>query len=243
MMKCTIGILLLLCVGVRAATLPDDLFLSAKNAYDQGLYAVAEQHYQSMLASGIRNAEVYFNLGNAYYKDDKLPLALQYYRSAWYLAPQDSEIRNNLDFVMDAVGSARPLTSWVDRLFQSLSKAQWITAAVVSYVLLSLFVALALLHLRGRFFWLKLAAIPAVLLFCSAAGWWHWRGFDRQPEWVAVANATVLHGPLKTAHAFYTVPAGALLRQTSIQGDWVEVLYDNKVGGWISKDDIQCLCP
>ncbi|MBN2702780.1 MAG: tetratricopeptide repeat protein [Pontiellaceae bacterium] len=222
---------------------PNDIFRQAKTAYGNEQYAEAASLYESMLNLGVDNMEVYYNLANAYFRNGDLPRAVRYYRTAWHHAPRDPDIQNNLQYALDTAGVVAPKTSWAERPLQSFSKHEWTRIAGGAYCLLALFLLLALLLPRRRKLCLGLCSIPAVLLLLSGAGWWQWQTFDRRPECVVLAETTVRHGPLDNAREFYRIPAGALVRQKSSQGDWVEISYDNKSGGWIKIGDILHLSP
>ncbi|MBN2684024.1 MAG: tetratricopeptide repeat protein [Pontiellaceae bacterium] len=234
-------IFLTACGALWAA--PDDIFRQAKTAYGNEQYAEAANLYESMLNLGVDNMEVYYNLANAYFRSGDLPRAIQYYRTAWHHAPRDPDIKNNLSYALKTAGVVAPKTFWAERQLQSLSKDEWTRLAAGAYCLLALFLLLALLMPRRRKLCVGLCSIPAVLLLLSGAGWWQWNTFERRPECVVRAETTVRHGPLDKARAYYNIPAGALIRQKSTQGDWVEITYDNKSGGWIKTDNILHLSP
>ncbi|NLX24736.1 MAG: tetratricopeptide repeat protein [Lentisphaerae bacterium] len=222
---------------------PEDIFSQAKTAYGNEKYAEAASLYESMLNLGVDNMEVYYNLANAYFRNGDLPRAIQYYRTAWHHSPRDPDIQNNLQFALDTAGAIAPKTSWTERPLQLLSKHEWTRLAAGAYCLLALFLLLALLLPRRRRLGLGLCSIPAVLLLLSAAGWWQWKTFERRPECVVLAETTVRHGPLDKALEFYRIPSGALVRQKSTQGEWVEITYDNKSGGWMKTEHVLPLSP
>jgi tetratricopeptide (TPR) repeat protein len=66
--------------------------------YQKGEYEAAISAYESVLNGKQQSAEVYFNLGNCYYKLNKVAPAIYNYEKALVFHPNDSEIRNNLKF-------------------------------------------------------------------------------------------------------------------------------------------------
>src|SRR4030067_3096290 len=91
-------ILLLGVVGSNAQENSLGLFQKANRFYDSGNFNSAIQSYHQLLDKGIKEATVYYNLGNAYFKARQLGKAILYYRKALKLAPRDKDIKTNLNF-------------------------------------------------------------------------------------------------------------------------------------------------
>ena len=66
--------------------------------YQKGNYQEAITAYESVVNSGQQSAELYFNLGNCFYKLNKVAPAIYNLEKALLLNPNDSEIQNNLSF-------------------------------------------------------------------------------------------------------------------------------------------------
>ncbi len=73
-------------------------FVDGNIQYNDGKYEAAITSYESVLANGQQSAELYFNLGNCYYKLHKVAPAIYNYEKALQLNPNDPEIQTNLDF-------------------------------------------------------------------------------------------------------------------------------------------------
>lgn len=73
-------------------------FERGNSLYQKGQYQEAIVQYESILKSGDESAEVYFNLGNCYYKLNKVAPAVYNFEKALSLSPNDTEIQNNLAF-------------------------------------------------------------------------------------------------------------------------------------------------
>ncbi len=82
-----------------SSALGDDiLWAQANKAYDEGDYTGAVDGYLKLLEKGKRTPEVYHNLGNAYFKSDKLGLAIAAYRHAINIDPSFNPARENLEY-------------------------------------------------------------------------------------------------------------------------------------------------
>jgi len=73
-------------------------FERGNSLYQKGNYEEAVTAYESVLQTKKQSAELYYNLGNAYYKLNKVAPAIYNYEKALVLNPNDDEIRNNLHF-------------------------------------------------------------------------------------------------------------------------------------------------
>lgn len=75
-----------------------EAFEKGNSLYQKGQYMEAISMYETILKSGQESAEVYFNLGNCYYKLNQVAPAVYNFEKALLLKPSDSEIQNNLAF-------------------------------------------------------------------------------------------------------------------------------------------------
>lgn len=73
-------------------------FLDGINHYETGEYGKAAAAFETVANRGIRNGELYFNIANAYLKQDRLGPAILWYERAHRLIPGDPDLRFNLDY-------------------------------------------------------------------------------------------------------------------------------------------------
>jgi len=243
-MRCfTVLLTMVLGMAVNTAAF-DDSFAKAQAAYDEGRYAEAVLLYDHMVSNGVENAEVIYNLANAYFKDGDLPNAVWHYRKAWYHSPRDPDIHANLHFALSAAGAIEPAPGLPGRILSTLSSREWIATSIAAYLLLTVLLALALLLRSGRPALLKASLLPAALLLLSLAGWRYWAQLETAPEAVVIqSGTTALYGPVEGSTAHFDVPLAALVRQrASDPKGWIEIEYDGKTG-WVKKGNILLLYP
>jgi tetratricopeptide (TPR) repeat protein len=73
-------------------------FEKGNDLYQKGKYEEAITSYETVIKSGQQSAELYFNLGNCFYKLNKVAPAIYNFEKALILNPNDTEIQNNLAF-------------------------------------------------------------------------------------------------------------------------------------------------
>ena len=117
-------------------------------------------YYEKILESGFRSSEVFYNLGNAYFRRHKLGLAILHYEKARKLAPTDPDIIANIRFARQNIVDRAPEPErsfletilWRLHILFSLNTQLWMLFA--SFMLLSLCFALGLFASHNVRLWL-----------------------------------------------------------------------------------------
>jgi hypothetical protein len=97
------AVLLLLFAAVSFAATDQETWTAANEAYDSGDFATAIDNYVSLLAKGKRTSEVYYNLGNAYFKTNQIGLSIAAYLHSLKIDPTFRLAAENLDYVRQFV--------------------------------------------------------------------------------------------------------------------------------------------
>ena len=132
---------------------PDSLWKAGVEAYTAGNYAQALQDWEDVRATGLMSKELYYNLGNAYFKTGEIAPAILWYERALRLDPSDTDVRYNLDFAraqtQDKIDEVPEIffEQWGHALCYLLPSNTW---AVLGLVFFGLTVLLVLLFLLGR---------------------------------------------------------------------------------------------
>lgn len=138
----------------------------ADMAYRRGDYQHAIASYQNLLKQR-KSADIYYNLGNAYYRSDSITMAILAYERASLLSPGDKDIRYNLQFArsktIDKLTSDSEVvfTTWYRSLVNFTTADIWALISIVSIIL-------AFIHLLVYFFvpqlvWRKVGFFGGVL--------------------------------------------------------------------------------
>ena len=148
-----LALLLMLPLGAGAAeSYPDSLWKAGVDAYSAGQWDQAAADWTDLSATGLRSKELYYNLGNAWFKAGQIAPAILNYERALRLDPSDSDVRYNLEFAraqtQDRIDEVPEfiLKTWTRKLSYLLSSNAW---AGLSLFLLALTLALVLLFLLG----------------------------------------------------------------------------------------------
>ena len=146
----------------------------ADSAYVQGNYQKAIELYSELLKEG-QSADVYYNLGNAYYRSEEITQAILAYERALLLSPGDADIRFNLQLARTkTIDKMVPQSeffavTWYRSLVNQMSVDGW---AYTSLALLVLTIVLVLLYLFASPVWLRkvgfFGGLLALLFFLLA---------------------------------------------------------------------------
>ena len=77
-----------------------ELLLQASRSYKEGNYDEAVTQYESIIAAGISNGRLYYNLGNAYMRTGQPGRALLNYRRAELRMPRNDDLRSNIQYAL-----------------------------------------------------------------------------------------------------------------------------------------------
>lgn len=92
-------IILILLPSVLFAENDQDIWLTANTAYDNSNFQTAIDNYLKLLERGIRTPEIYYNLGNAYFKIDQIGLSIAAFRHSLQIDHSFEPARENLEYV------------------------------------------------------------------------------------------------------------------------------------------------
>jgi len=148
-----LALLLALPLGAQAAeSYPDSLWKAGVEAYSAGDWSQAAADWSDVAATGLRSKELYYNLGNAHFKDGETAQAILQYERALRMDPSDPDVRYNLEFArsmtQDRIDEVPEfiLKTWVRKVNYLLPSNAW---AALSLLFLALALGLILLFLLG----------------------------------------------------------------------------------------------
>jgi hypothetical protein len=230
-------------------------FRDAAMLYDQGQFEQAIARYDSLLAAGVRSANLYFNLGNAHFKAGHLGRAILNYERAHRLEPRDRDIEGNLGFVAKQskaydAAAAGSWSAWLADLRDSFTVDEWTWLVAVCYwlALLSLVALIWLPTAIEWRRWLRSAAITfGVIALLASGGLGTKIAVEEGPApGITVAKeVTVRLAPLDDGMRHFTAYEGQKLWIVSERAPqrlgapgWFEVERADGKRGWVPADTV-----
>ena len=80
-----------------------DNFDKANLLYNNAQYVESLENYSEIIDSGYQSAELFYNMGNCYYKINDVANAILYYERSILINPTDEDVRNNLQMVRNSI--------------------------------------------------------------------------------------------------------------------------------------------
>ncbi|HXE43141.1 MAG TPA: tetratricopeptide repeat protein [Candidatus Baltobacteraceae bacterium] len=220
-----------------------DGFSMANKLYAEGKFSDAANLYEQILASGETSPNLLFNYGNAEFKAGNLGKAIAAFRRAELLAPRDSDIHANLDFVRKQIqGATISESRWRNWLGQ-LTLNEWaILAAIAFWLTFILFAAKQLRPaLASKLRGISFALIALTILFGAATGLQAAEHFSKQSAVVISNDAVAKSGPFDDAQNAFAVHDGAELSILDKHDDWVQVTDGTGKIGWLRNSQVELL--
>ncbi len=223
----------------------------ADSAYVGGNYQQAVALYDSLLQQGV-SSELYYNIGNAYYRMDDITHAVLNYERALQLAPGDADIRFNLQMArsktIDKIvpESEMFFVTWYRSLVSMTSVDGW---ADVALVCLALAVVLALLYLFANAVWVRkigfFGAFAVLLLFVLSNVFAYSQKDDlehRKGAIIISSAASVKSTPVKNGTDLFILHEGTKVTITDdTMREWKEVRVADGKQGWIDASQIEVI--
>lgn len=239
----------LLFAGTLLASDAQQLFRAGNQAFQKGDYQKAAQDYLEILNKGYESGELYYNLGNAYFKMGKLGLARLYYERAKRFIPDDEALNENLKLLehrlVDKIQKPPRffLTVWWEN-FLGLFSLSLLTYLVVISFWLFLFSWAFYLYMkkqkhkdRGKT--LIVIMLVIFLLFGITL-------FDKINHVDNVSygvilkpTVTVYSEPRKEATEIFMVHEGTKVEILRHNNGWLEIKLDDGKTGWLKADTLE----
>ncbi len=226
----------------------DELFQEAEIAYAKGDFQEAIKVYQQMIDAGAQNAEIYFNLGNAYYQLHDLGRALVNYRRAEQFIPRDEDLQLNIARVLaQRVDAPSNFVAIGDQIAHW--ESSWLSIAEMGLVVLMLwwitcgFLSAYLLLKRWRE-WTRWGAIISGVLFVFIGAVSSIRVVvDHTYPLAVVVNSrvSVLTGPDTQYMAIFELHTAGEVRIMEQRNGWIRVQLPDLQEGWIKADSVEVI--
>ncbi len=244
--------LIFLCLGfINFAQTPDSLFKTANAFYQKGNYKDALKNYEQIEKQQVESADLYYNLGNTYYKLNKVAPAIYYFEKALKLNPNNSDFKNNLTvaqrMTIDKINILpKTLLQKLGNIYiKNLSFETWSKIAIVAMIL---FVLMFLVYYfsaysgRKRLYFILAFISLIIVLFSFSFAYSNYNySKNNKPAIIFSAKASVKNAPTLNSNEAFELHEGTKVIILEQVDSWFKIkLADGKIG-WISKSDLKAI--
>ena len=223
----------------------------ADSAYARGEYQQAINDYEELLKGGA-SADLYYNLGNAYYRTENITRAVLNYERALLFSPGDRDIRFNLRLAQSKTidkivpESEMFFVTWYHSLVNMMSVDGWARMAILS---LALVIVLSLLYLFSERIWLRKVGffggflMLAVFVLSNVLAWQQKQNLlFRKGAIVTAPSVAVKSTPAKNGTDLFILHEGTkvVITDGSMKG-WKEIRLADGKEGWIESQKIETI--
>ena len=225
--------------------------LNAKGSqlYSDGNYEEAVQTWEELTKSGYEAATIYYNLGNAYFKSNKIAPAILNYERAKILAPHSKDINYNLElartYVVDKIDELTEVfyLKWYKNIVQRFSSNTWAIITIITFVI---FLVLFSIYLYAKSYLSKKIAFWLSVLFLLV--WLCAFAFSRSGNKLVTEHnkaivfspsVTVLSSPDESGTELFLIHEGTKVTVVDELNEWTEILLSSGTKGWLLSSSIE----
>ncbi len=225
----------MIALAAAAFAADDSVFAKANQAYAEGRFEDAANGYENLISSGSRNANLFYDLGNARYRLGDFGQAILNYERALALDPRHPEAEANLRLARDEARALEMRRDWLERYAAMATVKQYSIAAAIAFWV-ALFVSAQLFfsgkRSAGR---IALVVLSALVVGLSVFAIYKLETGARGTTLAVVTgkDAEARLAAADTAKSFTALPAGSEVNILSERGDWIYAELPNDQRGWI----------
>ena len=216
--------------------------------YTEDRFEDAINTYENIVSLGYEAPELYFNLGNAYFKSHKITYAILNYERAKLLDPRNEDINYNLEiassFVVDKMETVPDffILQWHKSLVNMFSGDTWAIISIVSFILLLLFLSV---YLYTRTYGIKKLSfwINVLLLYLTVSSFVfsmnHRKGvLHPGTALILTPSITVESSPDESGTDLFLIHEGTKVNVKESVGEWTRIKLSDGKEGWVPTSSI-----
>ena len=221
---------------------------SANNCYLNNDFVRASDLYLRLAGAGYEAPELFYNLGNAYFKQNKIAMAILYFEKAYKLDPYDEDIRSNLEMAYlrtaDRIETIPEffLKKWYRSVYNLLSPDIW---AYLSLVFFGSSLAIVFINMTVNKAVIKKMAIPAAIILiiialCSFVFSLSRRSFieNRNAAIITDISIGVKSSPDMQGTSIFILHEGTRVTILDRLDTWNEIRTGNGNVGWVPESSL-----
>jgi len=250
-MKKIIFFILSISTALFANAQEADSLTKANDLYTQGEYQKAVKLYESIVESGYESSDLYYNIGNAYYKQNIVARAILNYEKALQLSPNDTDVKYNMDlvnrFVVDKI-EVLPVffvAGWFRSLKDKFASDIWAIISIITFIITLTFLSIYLysrgLGLKKASFWIGFFLVIISSISFIFSNQQKQKILSGDTAIVMSPSVTVKSSPDASGTDLFVIHEGTKVWIEDKISDWNEVKLSDGSKGWLKSDNIEVI--
>ena len=216
----------------------DTIFSSANKLYSESNYIEACNLYLQIIEQGSESAELYFNIGNCYYRTNDWANAIWFFEKSLQLKKK-KETQKNLELTrLNTIDKIEPLPDlfykkWWIILINIFSTKNW---QIISIIYMWFICILFFIISKTKIIYLLSISILCLFITFSS------NKIDSKKYGILFAqNVTVKSAPTENGTNLFSLHLGAKIEIIDEVGEWIKIRIANGNSGWITKNNYKLL--
>jgi tetratricopeptide (TPR) repeat protein len=229
----------------------DARFEQANLLYTDAKYQEAITTYEEILNSGLESGELYFNLGNSYYKSGNLPKSILYYERAKLILPHDKDIQYNLEMAnsqitdkLDTIGEFF-LSSWLNTFMNSTKSDNWAIISLISFTICVLLIAIFLFsrnrNLKQLSFFIGILILFGSVVAFNFSAKQKQKLTERNTAIIFAPSVTIKSSPSKGGTELFILHEGTKVSILEQVSDWYRIQISDGNEGWAPMQSMEII--
>lgn len=244
-----ISIFLMLTSGIFANTQIDDVFEDAVASFELKDYSKALDRFKSIENEGIISADLFYNIGNCYFRLNEVGRSILYFKKALKVKSNHEAARRNLKYSLtftkdkQGSGSEDVIKSFWEKAFEALSINLLALISIIIFSLIILLIVLMIIRYHNRektvpaFITVVLTVFLVLFLVLSFL---KWKEYHNEDEAVLLSSSAIGYsGPSEDFTRVFTIHEGMIFQVEREESGWCLIKLANGLGGWIETDTFE----
>lgn len=221
----------------------DELFNNGNENYSNGEYELAIENYQTVLDNGYESFELFYNMGNAYFRLNKVGKSILYYEKARKINPDDDDLIQNLNIAkLRTIDKIEEIDSFfaheiLSGISNSLGLGVWSFLSLI-FIWLSLVVGILFVMTKSAsskktLFLVSLLGILLAIFSYYFASVTYSNKVDDSGAILMQASVYVKSSPDNSGTDLFILHEGAKLNISDLKNGWANIKLSNGKTGWI----------
>jgi tetratricopeptide (TPR) repeat protein len=221
----------------------DQLFEMANRAYNNSDYISAITLYDSILTIGLESSELYYNLGNCYYKSEDWANTIWYYEKSLKLEKNHKTIQNlalaNLK-IIDQIEDIPQLfyKKWWSSFISIFNTFSWqLISILIIWFTLAIKILSQFTNYKNKHFLSFMYFLSLISLFATYSS--YQLNITKKEAIIFTSSIAVKSAPTTNSTILFSLHSGCKIEILDTIGEWINIRIASGNDGWINQREVK----